>query len=194
MLATCIDSALIALLCTIVFYFLAGDIIYSTSAKEFSVSFAATQFLEINSDSALFCWFLLCFFDALFLILQPLGLLILSSVATYSYPVEILRQCLLAGILISFSYRFLFEFSALRATPGKMLTKLRVESSVPTASRLAYAKCLLTRNMLKIVSMPIALGLFLTDARNGRQGSSLDNRLPHDKLSRTILRLEETLQ
>lgn len=120
-LATFIDSIFIALLCTVVFYFLAADLIYSSSAKEFSVSFAAAPFLEINSNTALFCWFLLCLFDALFLFLQPLGLLILSSVATYSYPVEILRQSLLTGILINICYRFFFKISRWHATPGRIL-------------------------------------------------------------------------
>lgn len=190
-LATILDCILVAILCTIVFYFQAVDLIYSPSAKEFSVGFAAAPFLEINSNTALFCWFLLCFFDALFLFLLPLGLSILSSVVTYSYPVEILRQSLLASILINFCYHFIFEFCGLRATPGKMLMKLKVHCIKKSASWQARAICILLRSQLKVISIPIALGLFIVDARNGWQSSALDNGLPHDKRSRTFLQISD---
>jgi hypothetical protein len=100
-----IDSLIIGAISTTVFYFLAADLIYSPSAREFAVSFAAADWLEINSNTAVFWWFFLCFFDALFLFLFPLGLYILSSVETSTYPVEVLRKCLIAGIAINLCYR-----------------------------------------------------------------------------------------
>jgi len=153
--AATIDASIVALTNAAIFSVLCYQILVEQGARQYSLT-AMPNIVVISVNAVSICaiWLGYCLTDAFAVFPCILALLIAVEMHQISPLVGNFELAFAAAIATNFLYHLIFEGSALRATPGKLLWGLTVNTSKgkPVLIDLTF------RHLAKIIAAPAVSG------------------------------------
>lgn len=153
--AAMIDASILALLNAAIFTLLCYQILVEQGARQYSLTAMPDMVvISVNAVSICAIWLGYCLTDAFAVFPCILALLIAVEMHEISPLVGNFEYAFAAAIATNFLYHLIFEGSALRATPGKLLCSMAVNTSKdrPALIDLTF------RHLAKIIAAPAVFG------------------------------------
>ncbi|MFA6210822.1 MAG: RDD family protein [Candidatus Obscuribacterales bacterium] len=152
--AAMIDASIVALTNAAIFSLLCYQILVEQGARQYSLTAMPDMVvISVNAISICAIWLGYCLTDALAVFPCMLALFIAFEMREISPLVGNFEYAFAAAISTNFLYHLIFEGSALRATPGKLLCGMTVNTREGKPAHIA----LTLRHLAKVIAAPAVL-------------------------------------
>lgn len=153
--AALIDASIVALTNAAIFSLLCYQILVEQGARQYSLTdMPDVAVVSVNAVSICAIWLGCCLADAFAVFPCMLALLIAIEMHEISTLVGNFEFAFAAAIATNFLYHLIFEGSMLRATPGKLLCGMTVNTSKDRPALID----LTCRHLAKIIAAPAVFG------------------------------------